>query len=520
MGSNEPAGPVLEHLVFKVAQGIAQESEPRFFESLVRNLARALPADFVFAGALEPEVNRIVTLASFGNGEHGEEVPREFDLADTPFRSATPERAEPVLCPTGAAAQFPQDPILRTVPGDGYVAAPLLDSAGNLLGLMSAVTRRRLEVPEVAEEVVRIFSALASRRLESLRQIRSLERQNAEFRRAADEGSASKSHLERDCAYLRDEIRMAHAPGIGNSPEFRALLNNIRRVAPTSGIVLIQGETGSGKELAARSIHNQSSRRNRPLVKLDCVATPAEALEVELFGGLRDPRSEAAPRIGRLDFADGGTLLIDEIGALPLDIQAKLLRVIQQHEFRPLGFPHTNKVDVRLLATTNHDLEQAVKQEQFRSDLYQRLMTDSVYVPPLRRRRQDIPLLAERILHLLERRLGRPGLRVSERMMSQMMTYDWPGNIRELENLLFRAALHGDTELDAPVHPAPAGAPEPVTLQDAERQHVLRMLANSNWVIEGPRGAAAALGIPPSTLRSLMKRLQIQRAAKPGAGLK
>jgi transcriptional regulator with GAF, ATPase, and Fis domain len=515
MGSNNQAGPVLEHLVFQVAQGIAREGKPRFFESLVRNLAQALPADFVFAGALDPEENRIVTLASFGDGP--QQAPREFDLADTPFCNLTPENADPVSCSANAAERFPNDPILRNVPGDGYVAAPLVDSAGNLLGLMSAVTRHRLEDPKVAEELVRIFSGLAARQLESAKQIRSLERQNAEFRRAAEEGSASKSHPERDVAYLRDEIRMAHPPGIGNSPEFRALLNNIRRVAPTSGIVLIQGETGTGKELTARAIHNQSSRRNRPLVKLDCVTTPPEMLEVELFGGLRDPRSEAAPRIGRLDFADGGTLLIDEVGALPLDIQAKLLRVIQQHEFRPLGFPHTNKVDIRLLATTNRDLELAVKEERFRSDLYQRLMTDTVHVPPLRRRRQDIPLLAERVLHILERRLSRPGLRMSDRMTSQMMTYSWPGNIRELEHLLFRAALTGDTELDLPVHAAPVAAAEPITLQEAERQHVLRTLATSNWVIEGPRGAAAALAIPPSTLRSLMKRLQIQRVGKPNS---
>ncbi len=512
MGSDEPAGPVLEHLVFKVAQGLAQESEPRFFESLVRNLARALPADFVFAGALEPEENRIVALASFGNGEA---APHDFDLADTPFRTATPERVETVSCPTGAAEQFPNDPILRTVPGDGYVAAPLMDSSGNLLGVLSAVTRHRLEDPKVAEEVVRIFSGLAARQLEIVKQIRLLERQNAEFRRATEEGIGSKSHLERDVAYLRDEIRMAYTPGIGNSPEFRALLNNIRRVAATSGIVLIQGETGSGKELAARAIHNQSPRRSRPLVKLDCVATPPEALEVELFGGLRDPRSDAAPRIGRLDFADGGTLLIDEVGALPLDIQAKLLRVIQQREFRPLGFPHTTKVDVRLLMTTNRDLEQAVKEQRFRADLHQRLLTDSVHVPPLRRRRQDIPLLVERVLHILERRLSRAGLRASERMMSQMMTYNWPGNIRELEQLLSRAALQGDTELDLPVHATASEAPEPVTLQEAERKHVLQTLAMCNWVIEGPRGAATALSIPPSTLRSLMKRLQIQRANKP-----
>lgn len=512
MGSDEPSEPRLEHLVFKVAQGMAGEDGSRFFETLVRNLARALPADFVFAGALEPEQNKIVALASFGDAP--QPPPHEFALAETPFQNLTAERPEPVSCTVAAAEHFPNDPILRTMPGDGYVAAPLVGSAGNLLGLMSAVTRRRLEDAKVAEEVVRIFSALASRQLERIKQIEALERQNAEFRRAAEEGSASKSHLERDSAYLRDEIRIAHPAGIGNSQEFRTLMNQVRRVSATSAIVLIFGEPGSGKELAARAIHNQSARRNRPLVKFDCAGIPPDLLEVELFGGLRDARSEAAPRIGRLELADGGTLLIDEVGALPLDIQAKLLRTIQQREYRPLGFQRVNKVDVRLLVTTNRDLELEVKEERFRSDLYQRLLVESVHVPPLRRRRQDIPLLAERFLEQLERRLGRRGLRVSERMMSQMMTYHWPGNIREMEDLLFRAAVAGGTELDLPVQSEQQAWPEPATLHQAEHFHVTRMLSACNWVIEGPRGAAAALGIPPSTLRSLMKRLKIQRAPK------
>ena len=217
---------------------------------------------------------------------------------------------------------------------------------------MSAVTRRRLEDPKAAEELVRIFSALASRSWSVSRQIEALERQNAESRRAAEEGSASKSHLERDSAYLRDEIRIAHPAAIGKSPEFRTLMNQVRRVSATSAIVLIVGETGSGKELAARAIHNQSSRRNRPLVKLDCVGIPPELLEVELFGGLRDARSEAAPRVGRLELADGGTLLIDEVAAMPLDIQAKLLRMIQQREYPAAGVP--TRQQSRCALTGNH----------------------------------------------------------------------------------------------------------------------------------------------------------------------
>jgi transcriptional regulator with GAF, ATPase, and Fis domain len=254
------------------------------------------------------------------------------------------------------------------------------------------------------------------------------------------------------------------------------------------------------------------------LVKLDCAATPPEALEVELFGGIGSPQSETAPRIARLDYADGGTLLIDEVAILSLDLQAKLLRFIQQREFRPVGFQRTFKTDVRLLATTNRDLDRAVEEGRFRSDLYQRLLADPLRVPPLQRRRQDIPLLTEQYLRVLKNQLGYQNLSVSARMMNQMMNYGWPGNIRELRHLLYRAAVSLPThspqaELDLAI-PTESNWREPVTLEDAERHHVNRTLTACNWVIEGPRGAAAVLDVPPSTLRSLMKRLQIQRVAK------
>lgn len=518
MGSSDQAERNLEHLVDTVTQRTSGQTGPALFESLVRNLAEVLPADVVLAAEVKPESGRAVTLASFAaaNGGPPEGIPKEFDLAGTPFQSVGSRPSELFSHPTDAAHLFPNDPILQKIPGNGYIGAPLLDAAGNLLGLMSAVTLDRLEDAPSAEEVVSIFSGLASKELERTRQTQLSERQNSEARRM-EEGNALKSQPERDSAYLRDEIRISHPAPIGESPEFRSLMNQVRRAASTSAIVLVDGETGTGKETVARAIHNQSSRRARPVVKLDCINTPAELLEVELFGGLRDPQSEAAPRIGRLDFADGGTLLIDEVAEMPLDLQAKLLRVIQQREFRPLGFPRTAKVDIRIIATTNRDLDQAVRDGRFRSDLHQRLLVDPVHVPPLRRRRQDIPLLTERYLTRLAHQLGRESLRVSERMMSQMMTYSWPGNIRELWHLLYRAALTGKNELDVPVHSVESTWPEPATLEDANRHHVNRTLGACNWVIEGPRGAAAVLGIPPSTLRSLMKRLNIHRAAKPGA---
>lgn len=514
MENGDQAEPLLERLVYKVAQGIASETGMRFFGSLVENLAHALPADFVFAGALKPGERRVTPLAAFG--DIAEQLPGEFDLAETPFQDLKPKSAEPFSYPVAAAERFPNDPILSRIRGDGFVGAPLVDSSGKLVGLMSAITRRRLEDAKLAEDLVRLFAVRAAAELERTKQFEAIERQNAELRRSMEDASAAKLHGERDIAYLRDEIRNAHPAAAGNSPEFRAMTAHIRRVATTSGIVLIQGETGTGKELAARAIHNLSSRRGRPLVKLDCPAIPSEAVEFELFGSVQDSQPEGSPRIGRLDFANGGTLLIDEVAELPLETQAKLLRFIQTQEFRPLGFPRTIKADVRLLLTTNRDLDLAVREGRFRPDLYERLLVDPIHVPPLRRRRLDIPLLAERFLSMLGRRLDRKDLRVSERMMSGMFAYAWPGNIRELEDVLYRAALAQHGELDHPVHGADenAFAADPVTLEAADRRHVERTLALANWVIEGPHGAAAALNVPPSTLRSLMKRLGIQRAGK------
>ena len=289
---------------------------------------------------------------------------------------------------------------------------------------------------------------------------------------------------------------------IGNSPEFNVLISRIRVVAPASSPVLIDGETGAGKEPAALAIRSLSPRANLPLIRLDCITVPPESLEQEL--------------IARLHQADRATLLIDEVTELPPDAQAALTRAIQQQELPLPGSESPVKIDVRVLATTNRNLEQAVREGHFRSDLYYCLMASQVRVPALRQRRQDIPLLTEHFLKLHARRLGRPAPHVPERSMEHLLAYDWPGNIRELKHALFRSALLQHEEVDFSLQPSgeAAEASGPVTLQEAERRHVERTLNARNWIIEGPRGAAAVLNLPPSTLRSLMKRLGIRRAPK------
>ncbi|MBZ5676790.1 MAG: sigma 54-interacting transcriptional regulator [Acidobacteriia bacterium] len=351
-------------------------------------------------------------------------------------------------------------------------------------------------------------------------------RLNAELQQHVAELTELKGRLEQDNAYLLEEIKADHNNHemIGSSPKFRELLDRIRLVAGTSATVLITGETGTGKELVARAIHNLSPRRNRPLVKVNCAAISAGLVESELFGHVKGAFTGATDRrIGRFEHAHGGTLFLDEITELPLESQSKILRVLQEQEFEPVGSNRTVKVDVRILAATNRNLAEAVREGRFRMDLYYRLLVIPVEVPPLRERREDIPALATHFVKVLARQFGRRVHRISEATMRQLMDYDWPGNVRELENLLARAVVLSPGEvLDAPLDLVAAhGSAEAASLQslpsqsleDAERCHIERVLASTNWVVEGPKGAARILEMNPSTLRSLMKRLGIRRPA-------
>jgi len=343
-------------------------------------------------------------------------------------------------------------------------------------------------------------------------------RLNEELKSHLEELTSLKAQLEQDNAYLLDEIRSEHNLGdmVGASPKFRELTERIQLVASTSATVLITGETGTGKELVARAIHNLSPRSSRPLVKVNCAAISAGLVESELFGHVKGAFTGATERrVGRFEYASGGTLFLDEVTELPLETQAKLLRVLQEQEFEPVGSNRTLKVDVRLLAATNRNLADLVREGRFRTDLYYRLLVVPVDVPPLRERRDDIPLLASHFVQRVSRQFGRHVERISERMLGELVAYDWPGNIRELENFLARAIVlcPGDT-LDMPLLAAESGAPKANhsrSLEATERKHIESVLATTGWLIEGPKGAAAILKMNPSTLRSRMRRLGIQR---------
>lgn len=342
-------------------------------------------------------------------------------------------------------------------------------------------------------------------------------RLNVELEGRIQELTELKGRLEQDNAYLLEEIRADHNLGemVGSSPQFRELTERIQLIASTSATVLICGETGTGKELVARAIHDLSTRSRRPLVKVNCAAISANLVESELFGHVKGAFTGATERrAGRFEYANGGTLFLDEITELPLELQPKLLRVLQEQEFEPVGTNHTVKVDVRLIAATNRDLADAVRDGRFRIDLYYRLMVVPVDVPPLRERREDIPALAAHFISRLSRQFGRRVEGISEATMRQLMAYDWPGNIRELENVLARAiVLSRGSTLDISTFGGQSNVPEehPRGLEEAERRHIQSVLISTRWVVEGPKGAAAILNLNPSTLRSRMKRLRIQR---------
>ena len=305
---------------------------------------------------------------------------------------------------------------------------------------------------------------------------------------------------------------------IGNSPALESVLGHVERVAPTDSTVLLQGETGTGKELIARAIHNISARCGRPYIKLNCAAIPFDLLESELFGHERGAFTGAiAQKVGRFELADKGTLFLDEVGDIPLALQAKLLRVLQEQEFERLGSARTHQVDVRLVAATNRDLAEMVKRGEFRSDLYYRLNVFPITLPPLRARREDIPDLVQHFVEIYGRRMGKQIERVTPETMSAFTSYEWPGNVRELQNFIERSVILSDgTALCPPLaelrHSAAAESPEATTLQDAERDHILKILMQTRWVVAGPSGAAARLGMKRSTLYFRMQKLGIFKA--------
>jgi transcriptional regulator with GAF, ATPase, and Fis domain len=330
----------------------------------------------------------------------------------------------------------------------------------------------------------------------------------------------AQARLTTQNVYLQEEIKSVHdfEEIVGQSPALTRILEDVACVAATDSTVLIAGESGTGKELIARAIHSASRRKDKPLIKINCAALPAGLVESELFGHEKGAFSGAiARRIGRFELADGGTIFLDEIGELPPDAQAKLLRVLQEREFDRVGGGAPIKVDVRVIAATNRDLLQMVGERIFREDLFYCLNVFPVRLPPLRERRDDIPLLVHFLVGKLAGRIGKHIECVAHATMELLMKYPWPGNVRELENVLERAVILAsgpqlEVSADILQLPKAEAAPRDQTrLEEVDRNHIRDVLEESNWMIEGARGAAKVLGLHPNTLRSRMKKLGLIR---------
>jgi len=337
--------------------------------------------------------------------------------------------------------------------------------------------------------------------------------------------SASVSFDQRHCEHRFEQI-------IGSSAALKSMLEAVERVAPTDATVLVHGETGTGKELIAEAIHKSSPRCARPFIKLNCAAIPFDLLESELFGYEKGAFTGAfGQKIGRFEMADGGTLFLDEIGDIPLALQPKLLRVLQEKEFERLGSGKTHHIDVRLVAATHHNLSEMVARRQFRSDLYYRLNVFPIVLPPLRERRDDIALLVSHFVEVFSQRMGKPISNIPKEILDAFTSYSWPGNVRELQNLIERAVILSENgALANPLPPldwnlllganpttmdvASLHSVRDGTFRDSQRALILRALHASGWVLGGPRGAAAWLGLKRTTLISKMRKLGISRPVR------
>jgi PAS domain S-box-containing protein len=339
-----------------------------------------------------------------------------------------------------------------------------------------------------------------------------------EAEKALTEIKQLKTQLEAETNYFQEELKLEynHEKIIGQSDCLKQVLRKVDQIASSDTTVLVLGETGTGKELVARAIHSRSLRNNRPLIKVNCAALPANLIESELFGHEKGAFTGALSRhLGRFQIADKATLFLDEIGELPFDLQAKLLRVVQDGEFERLGCSQTKKVDVRIIAATNRNLDEEVRKGGFREDLWYRLNVFPITVPPLRERQDDIPLLVEYYVKKVGKRMGKTITQISTKVMAELQSYGWPGNIRELENVLERAVINSSGPklhlADHLTKPPKFLSTGPETMEAMERKHILRVLEQTNWKVSGKNSAAEILGLDRSTLRARMIKLNIHR---------
>ncbi len=522
-----------EEILRSIVEGTASVTGSDFFYSLVRHLGAALAVRYALVTECRGNHKRARTLAFWKGNDFGENF--EYDVSLTPCKDVFDGK----LCfyPNSLQALFPGDPDLADLGAESYLGVPVLNAANKVIGHLAVLNDEPMQERARSISILQVFSARAGAEIERLAAEENLKRALAEV-------ESLKNRLEAENIYLQEEILREHhfEEIVGSSPPLLELLGQLEIVAPTDTTVLIHGQTGTGKELIARAIHTRSQRKERPLVKVNCGAISAGLVESELFGHVKGAFTGAIERrAGRFELANGGTLFLDEVSELPLETQVKLLRVLQEQEFEPVGSSRTIRVDVRIIAATNRSLETAVQTGSFRQDLFYRLNVFPLSVPSLSERLSDIPQLVMFFLSRFAKKFGKKIESVSQESMQLLLSYGWPGNVRELQNIIERAVvlsqgnvltlgrnLFPTSEPSEPLSrikgsssPAsrrqPANALEslasrpPFTLEEIERGHILETLEQTRWVIDGPNGAARLLNLHPNTLRSRLKKLGIQR---------
>jgi transcriptional regulator with GAF, ATPase, and Fis domain len=509
-----------------ILEGTATETGDRFFVALVENLQKALATHGAWVTEYVPDRHRLKALAFLMDGEWIHNY--EFEIENTPCEAAIQSKSL-VHFPDRLLDLYPHDPDIRASGFVSYLGAPLLDVDGAVLGHLAVIDRRPIPKESRVQTIFQIFAARAAAELRRLR----AETENLRNVRERLEAERKMRTLAIEAETLREELKELHHFDeiLGKSQALVSVLSEVEQVAQTDTTVVILGETGTGKELVARAIHRASLRCDAPLIKVNCAAIPAALMESEFFGHVKGAFTGATDkREGRFSLADSGTIFLDEVGELPLDLQSKLLRVLQDGEFEPVGSSKSQKVDVRVIAATNRDLKQAVAQGKFREDLYYRLYVFPIALPPLRERGEDVVHLATAFAERFAKKMQRTLEPLTVRCAARLRAYNWPGNVRELENVIERAVItarDGRLNLDralpeTDVSSAANGDGSSMErergpihtmqeLENLERQNLIRALETTGWRVSGSEGAAQLLGMKPSTLSSRMKALGIQR---------
>jgi formate hydrogenlyase transcriptional activator len=476
------------------------------FDATARALRGVIPYDRAALVLLDPVAGVFRVLGVARGPSSTDPIPIGAEWPRRGSRSGwVAEHGRPLVTPDlRADDRFVEHAALAA---DGILSALSvpLRAAGRILGTLNVGSR---DVARYDEGDAELLSAIGDQVVLAIQNLL-----------AYEEIAALKRQLEEENQYLQEAWRDdgAFAGVVGESPAMQEVLANVRKVAATDSTVLVTGETGTGKELVVRAIHGASRRKDKILVKVNCAALPAGVIESELFGHEKGAFTGAhARKPGRFELANGGTLFLDEIGDLPLELQAKLLRVLQDGEFERVGGTQSLKVDVRLVAATNRDLETLVAEERFRADLFYRLNVFPIAIPPLREHKEDIPALSRHFAAMYASRMGKPRGSFGEADLRRLAAYDWPGNIRELEHVVERAVIlspRGRIELGGALATPAAGrrAAAARSLEDVEREHIVGVLKSTGWRVSGERGASRILGLKRTTLEARMKKLGIVR---------